>query len=125
MNVNTKTVGLSLQENVISNEAASFGHWSVGDVVDDAAVTRVDQGLGLLLRLSDGILGFTHVSLLCDCYIVCLRTNLPTCLDITMKASLDCLYSYPESDYIFENKFVWNIRNWVNFLIAMRYSFEG
>ena len=69
MNVNTKTVGLSLQENVISNEAASFGHWSVGDVVDDAAVIRVDQGLGLLLRLSDGILGFTHVSLFCDCFV--------------------------------------------------------
>lgn len=65
MNVNTKTVGLSLQENVISNEAASFGHWSVGDIIDDAAVIRVDQGLGLLLRLSDGILGFTHVSLFC------------------------------------------------------------
>jgi len=58
-------VGLSLQEKVISNEAASFGHWSVGDVVDDATVIRVDQGLGLLLRLSDDILGFTHVSLFC------------------------------------------------------------
>ena len=65
MNVNTKTVGLSLQENVISNEAAAFGHWSVGDVVDDAAVIRVDQGLGLLLRLSHGIFGFTHVSWFC------------------------------------------------------------
>lgn len=74
MNVNTKTVGLSLQENVISNEAASFGHWSVGDIVDDAAVIRVDQGLGLLLRLSDGILGFTHVSLFC--IIIFLQTNL-------------------------------------------------
>ena len=63
MNANTKTVGLSLQKNVISNEAASFSHWSVGDVVDDAAVSRVDQGLGLLLKLSDGIRGFTHVSL--------------------------------------------------------------
>lgn len=62
MNANTKTAGLSLQENVISNEAASFSDWSVGDVVDDAAVSRVDQGLGLLLKLSDGILGFTHVS---------------------------------------------------------------
>ena len=69
MNVNTKTVGLSLQENVISNEAASFGHWLVGDVVDDATVNRVDQGLGLLLRLSDGILGFTHVSLFCIIFL--------------------------------------------------------
>ena len=72
MNVNTKTVGLSLQENVISNEAAGFGHWSVGDVVDDAAVIRVDQGLGLLLRLSHGTLGFTHVSWFC---IIILKTD--------------------------------------------------
>lgn len=63
MNANTKTVGLSLQENTVLNKAASFDRWSVGDVIDDAAVTRVDQGLGLLLRLSDGNLGFTHVSL--------------------------------------------------------------
>ncbi|KAL9983734.1 hypothetical protein ACROYT_G005955 [Oculina patagonica] len=66
MNVNTKTVGLSLQENVVLNKAASFGHWSVGDVIDDAAVVRVDQGLGLVLRLSDGILGFTHISRVSD-----------------------------------------------------------
>ena len=65
MNVNTKTVGLSLQENVVLNKATSFHHWSIGDVIDDAAVVRVDQGLGLLLRLSDGIRGFTHVSLFC------------------------------------------------------------
>ena len=76
MNANTKTVGLSLQENVISNEAASFGHWSVGDVIDDAAVFRVDQALGLLLRLSDGILGFTHVSLFLS------KTLLSQCLSL-------------------------------------------
>ncbi|KAJ7376225.1 hypothetical protein OS493_036048 [Desmophyllum pertusum] len=66
MNANTKTVGLSLQENTVLNKAASFDRWSVGDVIDDAAVTRVDQGLGLLLRLSDGNLGFTHISRVAD-----------------------------------------------------------
>ena len=63
MNANTKTVGLSLQQTVVLNKATTFGHLSVGDVIDDAAVVRVDQGLGLILSLSDGILGFTHVSL--------------------------------------------------------------
>lgn len=70
MNVNTKTVGLSLQENVVVNKAMSFHCWSIGDVIDDAAVVRVDQGLGLLLRLSDGILGFTHVSLFSEADIL-------------------------------------------------------
>ena len=64
VNANTKTVGLSLQQTVVLNKATTFGHLSVGDVVDDAAVVRVDQGLGLILSLSDGILGFTHVSLM-------------------------------------------------------------
>ena len=63
INANTKTVGLSLQENVVVNTATSFGDWSIGDVIEDAAVTRVDQGMGLLTRLSDNSLGFTHVSI--------------------------------------------------------------
>ena len=65
INTNTKTVGLSLQENVVLNKATSFGDWSVGDIIDDATVTRVDQGLGLFMRLSDATLGFTHVSFPC------------------------------------------------------------
>ena len=62
VNANTKTVGLSLQESVVQNKATSFGDFSVGDIIDDATVTRVDQGLGLLIKLSNSILGFTHVS---------------------------------------------------------------
>ena len=61
VNANTKTVGLSIQENIVLNRASVFGTWSIGDVVDRAAVTRVDQGLGLLLTISEGVLGFTHV----------------------------------------------------------------
>jgi len=66
INTNTKTVGLSLQENVVLNKATSFGDWSVGDIIDDATVTRVDQGLGLFMRLSDATLGFTHISRVSD-----------------------------------------------------------
>ena len=62
INVNTKTVGLSLQENVVLNKATSFGNWSIGDIIEDAVVMRVDQGMGLLMRLSDNSLGFAHVS---------------------------------------------------------------
>ena len=63
VNANTKTVGLSLQENVVVNRATCFGDWSIGDVIEEATVTRVDQGMGLLTRLSDNCLGFTHVSI--------------------------------------------------------------
>ena len=62
VNANKKTVGVSLQETTVLHKTATFGHWSVGDVIDDAAVFRVDQKMGLFLNLSDGILGFTHVS---------------------------------------------------------------
>ena len=62
INANTKTVGLSLQENVVLNKATSFGNWSIGDIIEDAVVMRVDQGMGLLMRLSDNSLGFAHVS---------------------------------------------------------------
>lgn len=62
INANTKTVGLSLQENVVLNKATSFGNWSIGDIIEDAVVIRVDQGMGLLMRLSDNSLGFAHVS---------------------------------------------------------------
>ena len=62
INANTKTVGLSLQENVLLNKATSFGNWSIGDIIEDAGVMRVDQGMGLLMKLSDNSLGFAHVS---------------------------------------------------------------
>lgn len=62
VNANKKTVGVSLQETTVLHKTATFGQWSVGDVVDDAAVFRVDQKMGLFLNLSNGILGFTHVS---------------------------------------------------------------
>ena len=62
VNANKKTVGVSLQETTVLHKTATFGHWSVGDVIDDATVFRVDQKMGLFLNLSDGILGFTHVS---------------------------------------------------------------
>lgn len=65
-------MGLSLQESVVKNKATCFEDWTVGDIVDDATVTRVDQRLGLLMCLSDGSMGFTHVSLLCS---VCLWLN--------------------------------------------------
>ena len=58
----TKTVGLSVLQNVVENEAFSFQGFSIGDVVDDATVTRLDQGKGLLLQLSDNISGYAHVS---------------------------------------------------------------
>ncbi|CAH3149742.1 unnamed protein product, partial [Porites evermanni] len=66
INANTKTVGLSLQENVVLNKATSFGNWSIGDIIEDAVVMRVDQGMGLLMRLSDNSLGFAHISRVSD-----------------------------------------------------------
>nr|XP_058962333.1 protein RRP5 homolog [Pocillopora verrucosa] len=66
VNANKKTVGVSLQETTVLHKTATFGHWSVGDVIDDAAVFRVDQKMGLFLNLSDGILGFTHISRVSD-----------------------------------------------------------
>ena len=67
INANTKMAGLSLQGNIIQNQATDFGDFSVGDVVDDVTVIRVDQGLGLLMKLSDSVVGFTHVSLIGLC----------------------------------------------------------
>ena len=64
INANTKMAGLSLQGNIIQNQATDFGDFSVGDVVDDVTVIRVDQGLGLLMKLSESVVGFTHVSLI-------------------------------------------------------------
>ena len=102
INTNTKTVGLSLQQNALLNKAASFGDWSVGDIIDDAAVTRVDQGLGLLMRLSDGIPGFTHVSLqavmgfgkvrknVCFVYKIMLTIQFGVCVCMEIR-SLGCL----------------------------------
>ncbi|XP_022789365.1 protein RRP5 homolog [Stylophora pistillata] len=66
VNANKKTVGVSLQEKVVLHRTASFGHCSMGDVIDDAVVIRVDQKMGLFFSFSDGILGFTHISRVSD-----------------------------------------------------------
>ncbi|XP_068709241.1 protein RRP5 homolog [Montipora foliosa] len=69
INANTKMAGLSLQGNIIQNQATDFGDFSVGDVVDDVTVIRVDQGLGLLMKLSDSVVGFTHISRVSDGHV--------------------------------------------------------
>lgn len=62
IDTNTKTAGVSLQEDIIENRATGFGDYAIGDIIDDATVVRVDDGLGLLMKLSESVLGFTHVS---------------------------------------------------------------
>ena len=62
IDTNTKTAGVSLQEDIIQNRGTEFGDYAIGDIIDDATVIRVDDRLGLLMELSEGVLGFTHVS---------------------------------------------------------------
>ena len=59
----TKTVGLSVLQNVIDNEPCSFSGHTIGDVIEEAIVTRLDQGKGLLLQLPDSVKAFAHVSM--------------------------------------------------------------
>lgn len=62
IDTNTKTAGVSLREDIIQNRGTEFGDYAIGDIIDDATVIRVDERLGLLMELSEGVLGFTHVS---------------------------------------------------------------
>ena len=62
IDTNTKTAGVSLREDIIHNRGTEFGDYAIGDIIDDATVVRVDDRLGLLMELSEGVLGFTHVS---------------------------------------------------------------
>lgn len=41
----------------------SFSRFSIGDIIEKASVTRVDQNKGLLLQLSDDLSGYVHVSI--------------------------------------------------------------
>lgn len=62
IDTNTKSAGVSLREDIIQNRGTEFGDYAIGDIIDDATVIRVDDRLGLLMELSEGVLGFTHVS---------------------------------------------------------------
>ncbi|XP_015771536.1 PREDICTED: protein RRP5 homolog [Acropora digitifera] len=66
IDTNTKTAGVSLREDIIQNRGTEFGDYAIGDIIDDATVIRVDDRLGLLMELSEGVLGFTHISRVSD-----------------------------------------------------------
>ncbi|XP_044173478.1 protein RRP5 homolog [Acropora millepora] len=66
IDTNTKTAGVSLREDIVQNRGTEFGDYAIGDIIDDATVIRVDDRLGLLMELSEGVLGFTHISRVSD-----------------------------------------------------------
>ena len=61
INSSTKKVGLSLHKSIVEGKAHEFGLYGIGDIIDGATVTRVDQGLGLLMNLSEDVKGYAHV----------------------------------------------------------------
>ena len=68
INSSLKKAGLSLQQPIVKGKAHEFGSYGVGDIIDTATVTRIDQGLGLLMTLSQDVMGYVHVRvLLCYC----------------------------------------------------------
>ena len=63
VNPSSKSAGLSLHEDIVKKKAHTFQGCTMGDIISDATVTRLDQGQGLLMGLPDGESGYVHVRL--------------------------------------------------------------
>ncbi|CAB3976612.1 RRP5 homolog [Paramuricea clavata] len=62
----TKTVGLSNLEHLVNGEPFNFSSLTIGDILEETDVIRLDQSKGLLLHLNDEISGYAHISRLSD-----------------------------------------------------------
>jgi rRNA biogenesis protein RRP5 len=65
----TKSVGVSLKKSVVENRAETFEGLSVGDIVENAKVLRVNPELGLVMQLDGTHKGFVHISRVSDDHI--------------------------------------------------------
>ena len=56
----SKKIGLSLL-NTIINGQSDVVPLEMGQIIEDAAVVRIDKSIGLLLQLNDNLKGYVHV----------------------------------------------------------------
>ena len=60
-----KKIGLSLLPHIIKYTVVPFESLEIGDI-KSAKITRIDQGLGLSLKLEDSVAGYCHISRVSD-----------------------------------------------------------
>jgi len=93
INPTTKVLSLSELTHLVTPDIAPlqlFGSMRLGDVVDDAVITRVDPRCGVYFHLQDKLKAFASVCSPC-CWIVILTNFMPACAEC--RAPIDQLIS--------------------------------
>ena len=62
INPKNKLIALSAHPSIVQYTPYSFEGLTFGDIIDEATVIRVDEGFGMVIKLSDDIQGYAHVS---------------------------------------------------------------